>query len=76
MGTINQYFNIGSSTSGRWLTEDSFVFLSTRSGVNQIWEKNISTGEEVQRTFFKERVWNMTVKNGTVFFTMDAGGNE
>lgn len=76
MATINQFYNIGSCSSAKWLSEDSFAFLSNRSGVNQIWEKNLSTGEEVQRTFFTERVWSFSVQRGTIFFTMDTGGNE
>lgn len=77
MATIQQYYTIGSASSARWITEDSFVFLTNRSGVNQIWEKTLSTGEEKQRTFSKERVWGgMVVKNGDTYFTMDLGGNE
>ena len=76
MATINQYFSIGSCSAARWLSEDAFVYLSTKSGVNQIWEKNLCTGEERQRTFFEERVWSLHTHQGTVYFSMDQGGNE
>ncbi len=76
MATVNQYFNIGSCTSARWIDENSFVYLSTKSGVNQIWQKSLLTGEEEQKTFFNERVWNLYTSRGNVFFTMDLGGNE
>jgi len=76
MPTIQQYYNICSSNNARWLTEDSFVFLSNRSGFNQIWEKRISTGEELQRTHMTDRVMGLYAKDGAVFFGMDQGGNE
>ena len=61
MATVNQYFNIGACTSARWIDENHFVFLSTKSGVNQIWEKDLQTGKEEQKTFFNERVWSLYV---------------
>ena len=76
MATIQQYFSIGSSTSAKWLNDDEFVYLSTKSGVNQIWKKTLSTGREEQLTFFGERVWSVHVSDGRIFFTMDLGGNE
>lgn len=76
MATIQQYFSIGSSTSAKWLNDDEFVYLSTKSGVNQIWKKSLSTGKEEQLTFFGERVWSVHVSDGRIFFTMDLGGNE
>ena len=76
MATIQQYFSIGSSTSAKWLNDDEFVYLSTKSGVNQIWKKTLSTGKEEQLTFFGERVWSVHVSDGRIFFTMDLGGNE
>ena len=76
MATIQQYFSIGSCSSARWLANDSFVYLSTKSGVNQIWEKSLVTGEEKQRTFYNERVWGLHTYQGDIYFTMDLGGNE
>ena len=64
MATIQQYFSIGSSTSAKWLNDDEFVYLSTKSGVNQIWKKTLSTGKEEQLTFFGERVWSVHVSDG------------
>ena len=76
MATIQQYFSIGSCIAARWLTEDSFLFLSNRSGVNQVWKKDLTTGEETQLTNFTERIGGVYPKNGSIFFTMDLGGNE
>ena len=76
MATIQQYFSIGSCTSARWLTADEFVYLSTQSGVNQIWKKSLATSKEEQLTFFEERVWSIHVSGENIFFTMDLGGNE
>ncbi len=76
MSTIKQYFTVGSSTNAQWIDEDSFVYLSTDSGVNQIWKKTLSTGEVKQLTFFSERVWSLHTANSGIFFTMDLGGNE
>lgn len=76
MATIQQYFSIGSCLGARWFDEDSFLFLSNRSGVNQVWKKDLKTGEETQLTNFAERVGGIHIKDSTVFFTMDLGGNE
>ena len=69
MATIQQYFSIGSCTSARWLTADEFVYLSTQSGVNQIWKKTLATGKEEQLTFFEERVWSIQVSGENIFFS-------
>ena len=76
MATINQYYSIGSTSGARWLDDDHIVFLTNRSGVNQIWEKCLSTGEEKQLTFFSERVGGIHVEGESIYFTMDLGGNE
>lgn len=76
MATIQQYFSIGSCIGARWLNEESFLFLSNRSGVNQVWKKDLKTGEEKQLTNYAERIGGVHIKNGSVFFTMDLGGNE
>ena len=76
MATIQQYFSIGSCSGARWFNEDSFLFLSNRSGVNQVWKKDLTTGEETQLTNYTERIGGIYPKNGSIFFTMDLGGNE
>lgn len=76
MATIQQYFSIGSCIGARWLNEEIFLFLSNRSGVNQVWKKDLKTGEEKQLTNYAERIGGVHIKNGSVFFTMDLGGNE
>ena len=76
MATIQQYFSIGSCSGARWFNEDSFLFLSNRSGVSQVWKKDLKSGEETQLTNYTERIGGVHIKDGTVFFTMDLGGNE
>lgn len=78
MATIQQYYSIASSSNGKWLANGEFVYLSTESGVSQIWLGNPAGGEAKQLTFFQERVFSMAVSadGEQVFFTMDSGGNE
>lgn len=78
MATIQQYYNISSSSKAKWLKNGEFVYLSDESGVSQIWKRNPGTGESVQLTHFKERVWSLSTSGDgeTVYFTMDRGGNE
>lgn len=79
MANINHYYSINSCQRGQWTGPDSFIFLTNKSGVNQIWQKALSPdAQEVQRTFLTERVWSVSVApNGKdIFFTMDTGGNE
>ncbi len=78
MATIQQYYSIASSNNAKWLADGKFVFLSTESGVSQIWLGDAASGETRQLTFFKERVFSMSVSSDgkKVFFTMDNGGNE
>ena len=78
MATIQQYYNIASSHNGKWLSNGDFVYLSTESGVSQIWEADPRTGETKQLTFFQERVLKLYVSpaGDQIFFSMDHGGNE
>ena len=74
MATIQQYFSIGSCSGARWLTEDSFLFLSNRSGVSQVWKKDLKTGEETQLTNYAERIGGVHIKGDSIFIPANAGG--
>lgn len=78
MSSITQYFSIPSSANARWLKQDEFLFLSTESGVNQIWKGSLLTGEKKQLTFFSDRVLSLYTSpdKELIFFTMDCKGNE
>ena len=79
MANISNYYSISSCNGGQWTKWGGFAFLSTKSGVNQIWHKEASSNSEPQQvTFLTERVWRLAVApNGKdIFFTMDTGGNE
>ena len=78
MASIRQYFSIAASANASWLASGEFVYLSTESGVNQIWKADPRTGQTRQLTFFQERIFHMSVSpdGRQVFFTMDAGAND
>ena len=78
MASIQQYYSIASAHNGKWLASGEFVYLSTESGVSQIWKANPKTGETQQLTFFQERVMKLyvTPAGDQVLFAMDKGGNE
>lgn len=78
MSNINNYYSISSCTGAKWLKGSKFAYVSTKSGVNQIWEGDIDTREERQLTFFNERIWRIAIapNHSDLFFTMDIGGNE
>lgn len=77
MNIIDKYFKISSSRNPHWLGNEEIVFVSNKSGVNQIWKTRIG-GDPEQLTFFEERIWKLAVApNGKdILFTMDSGGNE
>ena len=78
MATIQQYYSVASAHNGKWLASGEIVYLSTESGVSQIWKANPKTGETQQLTFFQERVMKLyvTPAGDQILFAMDKGGNE
>lgn len=77
MANIQAYYEVSTCTGGQFLADGSFLFLSNRSGMGQVWQ-GWTDKAPVQRTFLKDRVWSYHVApNGKdVFISMDIGGNE
>lgn len=75
---LKHFLTAPRSYSPRYIRETLVLFISTRSGDPQLWEKDLNSGEETQLTFGKERVFDPRVdKEGRrLLFSMDAGGNE
>lgn len=77
MADIKAFYEVSTSTSGVMMKDGSFLFLSNKSGMNQVWQGRV--GEEpVQRTHLPDRVWSLhAAPNGEdAFLTMDRGGDE
>lgn len=77
MADIKAFYEVSTSTNGVFMKDGSFLFLSNRSGMNQVWQAR--AGEEpTQRTNLSDRVWSLhAAPNGEdAFLTMDHGGNE
>lgn len=78
MSNLINYLNAQRARSGVWVDNETIAFLSTESGVPQIWKINLKDGVPQQVTDFKERLLvlqsNPTQK--AILFTMDLGGNE
>ena len=77
MADIRAYYNVSNCTSGIYMKDGSILFLSNRSGMNQVWQ--VRPGEKpVQLTFLEDRVWSLHAVPGgeDVSLSMDRGGNE
>lgn len=61
-----------------WLDHSRIIYISNRAGSPQMWEKNLATGENKQRTFFNSKVVNMVPyrEGKKLLFTLDADGSE
>ena len=60
------------------LDHSRIIYISNRAGSPQMWEKNLATGENKQRTFFNSKVVNMVPyrEGKKILFTLDADGSE
>ena len=77
MADIKAFYEVSTSTSGVFMKDGSFLFLSNKSGMNQVWRGRM--GEEpVQVTNLPDRVWSLKgAPNGEdALVTMDHGGDE
>lgn len=77
MSILNKLLNMDSSTKGKWIDSDSFLYLNNKSGVSQIWKKeNGKEGKQI--TFLKDRIWDLDIApNGKdIIFLMDTDGDE
>jgi dipeptidyl aminopeptidase/acylaminoacyl peptidase len=76
---IDRFLNIRSATGPTFSPDGRFVaFLTSVTGVSQLWQVPVGGGWPVQLTFTRESVhgaYYSPVKHELVF-TMDAGGNE
>lgn len=61
-----------------WLDDTRIIYISTRDGSSQMWEKNLVTGENRQRTFFENKVCSIAVDRAgkKILFTIDPNGSE
>ncbi|NLY20244.1 MAG: S9 family peptidase [Tissierellia bacterium] len=77
MSILKEVINMNNSSSGKYLNENSFLFLNNSSGTNQIWYQKIN-GEKKQITFLDDKVWDYTIHpNGKdIVFMADIDGNE
>lgn len=78
MHAIAEYFTIHISHHGVLVDAQTLLYISDESGLNQVYRKDLNTGETVQLTRLENRIWQLsTVFSGrTVFFLSDVGGNE
>lgn len=77
MADIKAFYEVSTSTNGVFMKDGSFLFLSNRSGMNQVWQGRAGEAP-VQRTDLGDRVWSLhAAPNGEdAFLTMDHGGDE
>ena len=76
--SVEPYLRISAATSPVWLHDKRIAYLSTESGVAQVWVTDLKGSEPAPLTHFTERIWTLAGSpDGTrLVFEMDAGGNE
>lgn len=58
MADIKAFYEVSTSANGVFMKDGSFLFLSNKSGMNQVWRGRV--GEEpVQVTNLPDRVWSL-----------------
>ena len=77
MADIKAFYEVSTSANGVFMKDGSFLFLSNKSGMNQVWRGRVGE-ESVQVTNLPDRVWSLkAAPNGEdALLTMDHGGDE
>ena len=77
MADIKAFYEVSTSTNGVFMKDGSFLFLSNKSGMNQVWRGRAGEAP-VQVTNLPDRVWSLqAAPNGEdALVTMDHGGDE
>ena len=77
MADIKAFYEVSTSTGGVFMKDGSFLFLSNKSGMNQVWRGRVGEAP-VQVTNLPDRVWSLkAAPNGEdALVTMDHGGDE
>ena len=75
---LESLLRTGSARSAVWVGENTIAFVRVGDGGPRVWQMDLATGEERQRTFGNDRIWNIKgcPASGSILFCMDAGGNE
>ncbi len=78
MNKLESLLCMTTARSAVWLDEHNIAFIRMGDGGPKIWELNIDTNIEKQRTFGNERIWSIMAhpQTGSIIFCMDQGGNE
>ena len=56
MDKLERYLLEYTDIHPRWLDESRLIYVSSRAGSPQMWEVNLETRENKQRTFFNSKV--------------------
>ncbi len=78
MYKIEDYFNIHIAHHGVMVDADTLLYISDESGLNQLYKKDLKSGQVTQLTHLKDRVWQVSsqMAGRLAFFLSDVGGNE
>lgn len=78
MNKLESLLRTGSARSAVWVGENTIAFVRVGDGGPRVWQLDLATGEERQRTFGNDRIWNIKgcPESGSILFCMDKGGNE
>ena len=79
MNRLEGLLRTSTARSAVWLDEGRTVaFIRSGEGGPRVYEMDIVTGEQRQRTFGEERIWSIKghPQTGGILFCMDQGGNE
>ena len=76
MNKLESLLRTGSARSAVWVGENTIAFVRVGDGGPRVWQLDLATGEERQRTFGNDRIWNIKgcPESGSILFCMDKGG--
>ncbi|MBQ5436237.1 MAG: hypothetical protein IIU32_00975, partial [Firmicutes bacterium] len=76
MTKLELYLSVGSCKEVRWLDGQHLIYVKADPSGKSIVCTDVLTGEAKPLYTTPEQIWKLAVKDGTILFTSDDGGNE
>ncbi|MBQ6014479.1 MAG: S9 family peptidase [Firmicutes bacterium] len=76
MTKLELYLSVGSCKEVRWLDGQHLIYVKADPSGKSIVCMDVLTGEAKTLYTTPEQIWKLAVKDGTILFTSDDGGNE
>ncbi len=79
MNRLESLLRTSTARNAVWLDDgETIAYIRLGEGGPRVWEMNLTTGKQRQRSFGDDRIWSIKghPQTGSILFCMDKGGNE